>query len=61
MSAVGKVGSRFRCSQHPEQALVDVAGSGTVIAQDCPRCVPLVLVDVVRQLFVRRDVEGAGQ
>jgi len=50
------MGSVHRCQKCGEM-LVDVLGANGVVRRSCPCVEPLLLQDVVRQLFVPKQVE----
>jgi hypothetical protein len=43
----------YSCPKHPRVSLVDVVDAAGAIEPVCPRCVPVELIDVVRQLHRR--------
>ena len=44
----------YFCNKHARVALVDVVDTNGAIEALCPRCVPVELFDVVRQLHRRK-------
>lgn len=49
------------CSTHPLTFLVDVIGNSGELVRACPDCMPLVLKDVVRQLFEANPTKPGGK